>query len=57
MLQRNLDPTPEPRSYIPQEITRVLLNVISNGFMLRPNARSMDDENFEATLQCHDQEI
>ena len=38
-MQREFDPSVGMADVYPQEITRVLLNLISNGFYATPNAR------------------
>jgi two-component system, NtrC family, sensor kinase len=52
VVQQNLDPDAGAAELYPQEITRVLLNLISNGFYAA-NKRKIDgDENFEATISA-----
>jgi two-component system, NtrC family, sensor kinase len=38
-LERSFDPTAGEADVFPQDVTRALLNLISNGFMQRPSAR------------------
>jgi GAF domain-containing protein len=50
-LQRSLDPTAGQVDCFPQEITRVLLNLISNGFYAATKRKGQKgDENYEPTL-------
>jgi GAF domain-containing protein len=49
-LQRNLDPAAGLIELYPQEITRVFLNLISNGFYAAAKRREAADGNFEPTL-------
>jgi signal transduction histidine kinase len=50
-LERNLDPNAGEADIYPQEITRVLLNLISNGFYASAKRkRESDDANFLPTL-------
>ena len=49
-LQRNLDPSVGIAEVYPQEITRVLLNIISNGFYAATKRKAEVGEGFEPTL-------
>jgi signal transduction histidine kinase len=52
VVQQNLDPDAGAAELYPQEITRVLLNLISNGFYAATKRKIEGDENFEATLSA-----
>jgi len=49
-LQRDLDPSAGMADVYPQEITRVLLNIISNGFYAATKRKADAREDFEPTL-------
>jgi signal transduction histidine kinase len=49
-LQRDLDPAAGMIDLYPQEITRVFLNLISNGFYAATKRKEASDEGFEPTL-------
>jgi signal transduction histidine kinase len=49
-LERNLDPSAGIIDLYPQEITRVLLNLISNGFYAASKRNEIGDEGFEPSL-------
>ena len=49
-LQRDLDPSVGMADVYPQEITRVLLNIISNGFYAATKRKAEVGESFEPTL-------
>ncbi len=49
-LQRDLDPSVGIADVYPQEITRVLLNIISNGFYAATRRKAEADEGFEPML-------
>jgi two-component system NtrC family sensor kinase len=49
-LQRDLDPSVGMAEVYPQEITRVLLNIISNGFYAATKRKAEAGEGFEPTL-------
>jgi signal transduction histidine kinase len=49
-MQRNFDPTAGATDIYPQEITRVLLNLISNGFYATAKRRIEAGDGFEPTL-------
>jgi signal transduction histidine kinase len=49
-LQRNFDPAVGMADGYPQEITRVLLNLISNGFYAATKRKADADDGFEPTL-------
>jgi signal transduction histidine kinase len=49
-LQRELDPDVGTKELYPQEITRVLLNLISNGFYAATKRKEMAGAGFEPTL-------
>jgi GAF domain-containing protein len=49
-LQRDLDPSAGVIDLYPQEITRVLLNLISNGFYAASKRNEIGDEGFEPSL-------
>jgi signal transduction histidine kinase len=49
-MQRNLDPQAGMIDLFPQEITRVFLNLISNGFYAAAKRQEADEEGFEPTL-------
>jgi two-component system, NtrC family, sensor kinase len=49
-LQRDLDPDAGAVELYPQEITRALLNLISNGFYAATQRGSVEGENFEPVL-------
>jgi two-component system NtrC family sensor kinase len=49
-LQRDLDPAAGMIDLYPQEITRVFLNLISNGFYAAAKRKEAGDEGFEPTL-------
>jgi signal transduction histidine kinase len=51
-LQRDLDPNAGLIYLFPQEITRVLLNLISNGFYAVTKRKECGDESFEGTLSA-----
>jgi signal transduction histidine kinase len=51
-LKHDLDPTAGMLDVYPQEITRVLLNLISNGFYAATKRKQVDDEGFEPTLSA-----
>jgi two-component system NtrC family sensor kinase len=50
VLQRDLDPSIGKADVYPQEITRVLLNIISNGFYAATKRKAESGEGFEPTL-------
>ena len=52
-MQQNLDPGAGAAELYPQEITRVLLNLISNGIYAATKRKTEDDENFGTTLTCN----
>jgi signal transduction histidine kinase len=49
-LKRDLDPNAGMIDLYPQEITRVLLNLISNGFYAATRRKEAHDDAFEPTL-------
>jgi signal transduction histidine kinase len=51
-LQRDLDPAAGMIDLYPQEITRVLLNLISNGFYAATKRKELDAEGVEPTLSA-----
>jgi signal transduction histidine kinase len=51
-LQRDLDPAAGMIDLYPQEITRVFLNLISNGFYAATKRKEASDEGFEPTLSA-----
>ena len=51
-LQRDLDPAAGMIDLYPQEITRVFLNLISNGFYAATKRKESGEENFEPTLSA-----
>ena len=51
-LKRDLDPTVGMLDAYPQEITRVFLNLISNGFYAATKRKQVDGEGFEPTLSA-----
>ncbi len=51
-LQRDLDPEAGMIDLYPQEITRVFLNLISNGFYAATKRKEAGDETFEPTLSA-----
>jgi signal transduction histidine kinase len=51
-LKRELDPTAGMIDVYPQEITRVLLNLISNGFYAATKRKETADDSFEPTLSA-----
>jgi signal transduction histidine kinase len=51
-LQRDLDPNAGLIDLYPQEITRVFLNLISNGFYAATKRKDAGDETFEPTLKA-----
>ena len=51
-LERSLDPAAGQADVFPQEITRVLLNLISNGFYAATKRSSDGESGFEPTLQA-----
>ncbi|HEX7565952.1 MAG TPA: ATP-binding protein, partial [Bradyrhizobium sp.] len=51
-LQRDLDPVTGMADVYPQEITRVLLNLISNGFYAATRRAAESDDGFEPTLRA-----
>jgi signal transduction histidine kinase len=51
-LKRDLDPTVGMLDVYPQEITRVFLNLISNGFYAATKRKQVDGEGFEPTLSA-----
>jgi len=51
-LQRNLDPAAGMIDAYPQEITRVFLNLISNGFYAATKRKEEEDDSFEPSLRA-----
>jgi signal transduction histidine kinase/HAMP domain-containing protein len=51
-LKRDLDPAAGMIDIFPQEITRVLLNLISNGFYAATKRKETGDDTFEPTLSA-----
>jgi signal transduction histidine kinase len=51
-LQRNLDPAAGMIDLYPQEITRVFLNLISNGFYAATKRKEAGEDGFEPTLSA-----
>ena len=51
-LQRDLDPKAGMSDLYPQEITRVFLNLISNGFYAATKRKEASEESFEPTLSA-----
>ncbi len=51
-LQRDLDPAAGMIDLYPQEITRVFINLISNGFYAATKRKESGDESFEPTLSA-----
>jgi signal transduction histidine kinase len=51
-LKRDLDPAAGMIELFPQEITRVLLNLISNGFYAATKRKEAGDQTFEPTLSA-----
>jgi len=51
-LQRNLDPAAGMIDAYPQEITRVFLNLISNGFYAATKRKEEEDDSFEPSLSA-----
>jgi len=51
-LRRDLDPEAGLIDLYPQEITRVFLNLISNGFYAATKRKEAGDETFEPTLSA-----
>jgi signal transduction histidine kinase len=51
-LKRNLDPEAGMIDLYPQEITRVFLNLISNGFYAATKRKESGEQNFEPTLSA-----
>jgi signal transduction histidine kinase len=51
-LERDLDPAAGMVDLYPQEITRVFLNLISNGFYAATKRKGAGDETFEPTLRA-----
>jgi len=51
-LKRDLDPAAGMIDLYPQEITRVFLNLISNGFYAATKRRELGEEGFEPTLSA-----
>ena len=51
-LERDLDPNAGMIDLYPQEITRVFLNLISNGFYAATKRKEAGDETFEPTLKA-----
>jgi signal transduction histidine kinase len=49
-MERSLDPTAGQADVFPQDITRVLLNLISNGFYAATKRRAEADDAYEPTL-------
>ena len=49
-LERSFDPTAGEVDVFPQDITRVLLNLISNGFYAATKRKAVDDEAYEPAL-------
>ena len=50
-LQRSLDPTAGEVDVFPQDITRVLLNLISNGFYAATKRKAVNYDGYEPTLK------
>jgi len=51
-LEQDLDPNAGKVDLYPQEITRVLLNLISNGFYAATKRKQIEGEGFEPTLSA-----
>jgi signal transduction histidine kinase len=51
-LERDLDPTVGMLDVYPQEVTRVFLNLISNGFYAAIKRKQVDGDGFEPTLSA-----
>jgi two-component system, NtrC family, sensor kinase len=49
-LERSLDPTAGQADVFPQDVTRVLLNLISNGFYAATKRKAKDGDGYEPTL-------
>ena len=49
-LERSLDPAAGAADVFPQDITRVLINLISNGFYAASRRKAQDGDGFEPTL-------
>jgi signal transduction histidine kinase len=56
-LHRNLDPKAGQVDVYPQEMTRVLLNLISNGFYAATKRKSEADDGFEPTLSASTKDL
>ena len=56
-LKRDLDPNAGTADLYPQEITRVLLNLISNGFYAATKRKEAAEEGFEPTLSASTRSI
>ena len=56
-LQRDFDASAGAVDLFPQEITRALLNLISNGFYAATRRKRKRRADFEPTLQARDQRI
>jgi signal transduction histidine kinase len=50
ILERSFDPTAGEADVFPQDITRVLLNLISNGFYAATKRKEVDGDGFEPTI-------
>jgi GAF domain-containing protein len=57
VLMRDLDPNAGMIDLYPQEITRVLLNLISNGFHAAANRKAAGQEGFEPTLTASTRDL
>ena len=56
-LERSFDPTAGEVDLFPQEITRALLNLISNGFYAATKRKAeANGGDYEPTVGCSDQE-
>ena len=53
-LERSLDPAAGEADVFPQDITRVLINLISNGFYAASRRKAQDGDGFEPTLGRRD---
>src|SRR6201988_318296 len=51
-LNRNLEPAAGMADVYPQEITRVLLNLVSNGFYAATKRKTDAEDGFEPTLRA-----
>jgi two-component system NtrC family sensor kinase len=58
VLERDLDKAPRPIDVVPQDVTRVLLNLLSNGFYAtRKRRNESDDEGYQPTVKVSTRDL